>query len=154
MDIDSPTALFLARFHAFKNGDRDFIWHSHSRDNPFYREHPDPEDFRADYGALLVKGVALREIREASDPDLFETARALIPVADEAAEERALLLYALVYKTGNHKEYHHELGLFLRQDGRWGFQASISTPTRRYRPGTPLSAATFGNLLIKNRQPR
>lgn len=154
MNIDGPTALFLARFHAFKSGDRGFIWHSYSRDNPFYREYPDPEDFRADYGAMLIKGVVLREIRETLDSELFKAARALIPVADEAAEERALLVYALVYKTGAHKNYHHELGLFPRQDGRWGFQASIGTPTRRYRPGTPLSAAVFGGLLIPSPQPR
>lgn len=143
---DSPSALFRARFAAFKAGDTDFIWRTYSRGNAFYREYPNPADFRADYGAMLVKGMAVDEILEAREPARFAAARALLPDPDEPAEARGLLVYALVYQVGRYKEYHHELGLFLRQAGHWGFHSSVSTPTRRYRPGTPLKSVVFGGL--------
>lgn len=146
---DSPTALFTARFEAFRTGDTAFIWRTYTRGNHFYREYPSPDTFRADYGAMLTKGVVVEEILEAREPKRFAAAQALLPPIDEPAQARALLAYALVYQTGAHKDYHHELGLFLRQEDQWGFHSSIGTATRRYRPGTPLKQVSIQGIAFR-----
>ncbi|MEK8090014.1 YchJ family metal-binding protein [Thermithiobacillus plumbiphilus] len=143
---DSPSALFLARFEAFRQDDTRFIWETHSRGSDFYKEYPEPEDFRAGYGAMLIRGVPVQEVLESQNPEAFARARALLPADDEPAEDRGLLVYALIYKTGQHKNVHHELGLFLLQEGHWGFHSSISTQTRRYRPGTALSPVIINGV--------